>query len=104
MQSKPNSRGTRWCLVASLLAGVAAAHAADGVRVEPQQERLVRLRMSPDQVEQVIGQPFVIARHGFASGRTWSYEVDRGPMASVVWFDVNFDANGAVASVDERAQ
>lgn len=53
-------------------------------------------------MEQAIGQPFVIARHGFASGPTWSYEAVRGPTPAVVWFDVNFGLDGRVASVDER--
>jgi hypothetical protein len=102
MSSKPNSRSARWLLIAGLLAGFAAAHAAGGCTVKPNEENMVHVRMDPDLVMQALGHPTFVARHGYQWGPTWTYEVVHGNSQVIALFDVNFDALGTVASVDER--
>lgn len=104
-QTTHAAQPTRQLLLAGLLSSLAgAALAADGVTIAPGQEQLVRPHMRAAQVEQAIGLPYRISRHGAARGPVWSYAIDRGPRAAVVWFEVHFDASGAVSSVEERAQ
>ena len=60
----------------------------------------MKLGMTADEVRHLVGSPAGIAKYGNEPGQTWSYRV---PVAGVspneVVFDIDFDANGRVASV-----
>jgi outer membrane protein assembly factor BamE (lipoprotein component of BamABCDE complex) len=99
MQSTFNSRTSRTLLAAGLLFGVAAAQAATGFTVGQQDEAQIKVGMDAASVQQALGQPERVMRYGNEPGPTWEYRV-QGSNATL--FEVDFSADGKVASVDQR--
>jgi len=89
----------RVCIAAGLLAAVAAAQAASGFTVQPRQESLVVPGMDSTAVLQALGRPALQRSFHNEPGPTWTYRL-AGSEATL--FDVDFDADGKVASVSER--
>jgi len=91
----------RGLLAAALVFGAAAAPAAEGYTVNPKQEARIKVGMSQDEVRQIVGQPVRVEKFGNEPGPTWTYDV-AGGLGHVSMFDVDFDADGRVASAQER--
>ncbi|MEO8119233.1 MAG: hypothetical protein ABI606_07920 [Rhodoferax sp.] len=91
----------RWLLGAGLVLSVAAAHATSGITITSDQENLAKVGMSTSDVMQALGRPEQTVKYGNEPGPTWTYRVMTGGRDMTV-FDVDFDANGKVASVDQR--
>ena len=94
---KPHVAGT--LLGAALLLGAAAAQAASGYTVTPAQESLVRPGMTAAEVRYVLGHPAQDVHYRNEPGPTFTYRVV-GDNESL--FDVDFGADGRVASTSER--
>lgn len=92
---------SRLIVASSLLLGFAAAHAASGFTVTPDQEKLVTTGMTMSEVQQALGHPALTEQFMNEPGPTLSYNLVGGADPSLL-FDVDFDANGKVASVSER--
>jgi len=92
---------SRLIVAGSLLLGFAAAHASSGFTVTPDQEKLVTVGMTVSEVQQTLGHPALTEQFHNEPGRTLSYNVVGGADQSML-FDVDFGANGKVASVSER--
>ena len=90
----------RVLLAVGLLAGAAAAQAASGFTINPNQESLVTPGMTAAQVRQALGRPEHRVHYRNEPGMTFTYHVVGGP--EVRLFDVDFDAAGRVASTSER--
>ena len=104
MKIKPNPCAAQWLLAAGLAFGMASANAAGGYAIRHQQEQLVTAGMTTDEVRQAIGAPITRVQYRNEPGPTWTYHVaDTMPAfpSSQVVFDVNFGANGRVASAGE---
>lgn len=99
MQSTFNTRTSRTLLAAGLLFGVAAAQAATGFTVGQQDETQIKVGMDAASVQQALGQPERVVRYGNEPGPTWEYRVLGSNPAL---FEVDFSADGKVASVDQR--
>lgn len=89
----------RALLAAALFSGAAAAQAATGITVTKSQEARVAPGMSAAAVQQALGRPEEDTKFRNEPGRTYTYRVAGDGQ---ILFDVNFDANGKVASVGER--
>lgn len=96
-----NTSISRCLLAAGLVFSAAAAMAADGYTVNQKQEHQIKAGMSQDEVRQIAGQPVRVERFGNEPGPTWTYDVSGG-LGYVAMFDVDFDADGRVASAQER--
>jgi outer membrane protein assembly factor BamE (lipoprotein component of BamABCDE complex) len=92
-------RTPRLLLVAGLFVGVAAAQAASGYRVDKRQESQVTVGMNAAEVQQVLGRPESRISYHNEPGPTFTYRVLGDEQ---MLFDVDFDANGKVASTSER--
>jgi len=99
MTLKLTPRNPRALLAAGLLFGVVAAQAASGLTVKPSQETLVAPGMSTAAVLRALGRPSRNIHYGNEPGRTFTYQVI-GKEDTL--FDVDFGADGKVASVSER--
>jgi len=99
MTSNLFSRTPRTLLAAGLFLGVAAAQAASGYRVDKRQESLVSVGMSTAEVQQVLGRPESNVKYHNEPGPTFTYRLTGDEQTL---FDVDFDANGKVASTSER--
>jgi hypothetical protein len=93
------SHVARMLLSAGLLLGVAAAHAASGYTITQAQESLVSPGMTEAEVRQALGHPAHDVHYRNEPGPTFSYHV-LGIEDTL--FDVDFGADGKVASVSER--
>jgi hypothetical protein len=91
----------RCLLAAGLVFGAAAAMAAGGYTVNQKQEAQIKVGMSQDEVRQIVGQPVRVDKFGSEPGPTWTYDV-AGGLGHVSMFDVDFGADGRVASAQER--
>lgn len=91
----------RAILATGLLFAVAAAQAASGVAITESREALVKQGMSAAEVEQAVGRPAEKARFLNEPGPLWTYNVTGGVYPMAV-FEVDFGADGKVASVIER--
>jgi hypothetical protein len=89
----------RVLLAAGLFLGAAAAQAASGFTVTKGQEVLVRPGMSTAEVQSALGQPDRDLHYRNEPGPTFTYQVS-GTADTV--FDVDFGADGRVASASER--
>jgi len=101
MQLKLKPQTAQWLLAAGLALGIASVNAAPGYTVTHEQELQITPGMSADEVRQALGRPAQNVRYRNEPGPTWTYHA-----ASSFWhavFDVNFGADGKVASVGERA-
>jgi len=98
---KALTQTSRLIVASSLLLGFAAAHAASGFTVTPDQEKLVTTGMTMSEVQQTLGHPALTEQFRNEPGQTLSYNVVGGTDQSML-FDVDFGANGKVASVSER--
>jgi outer membrane protein assembly factor BamE (lipoprotein component of BamABCDE complex) len=103
MKSNPGLRITRWLLAAGLATGISAAHAASGHTVTAAQESLITRGMTANQVERVIGQPDHVARYLNETGPSWTYAVAGGSWRDGPVFEVDFDAEGKVATTEQLA-
>jgi outer membrane protein assembly factor BamE (lipoprotein component of BamABCDE complex) len=93
---------TKGCLLAlGLVLGAAAAHAAKGVTVTPDQEKMVTPGMTAEEVRQTLGRPELVEKFRNESGPTWTYKVQANDGTNLV-FDVDFSVSGQVASVSQR--
>jgi len=101
MLYKLNASVSRCLLAAGLVFGATAAMAAGGFTVNGKQETLIKAGMSQDEVRQVVGQPARVEKFGNEPGPTWTYDV-AGGLGYVSMFDIDFDADGRVASAQER--
>jgi hypothetical protein len=96
------SQSAQWLLTAGLVLGVASANAASGFTVTHEQEMRVTAGMTAGEVRQVIGSPLAIQKYGNEPGPTWSYRVaGAGVDPYDIVFDIDFGADGRVASVSE---
>jgi hypothetical protein len=100
MQRKLISHTPGVILAGGLMFGVAAAQAASGSTVEPREESMVTVGMDAAQVEQAIGRPAEKEKFAVEPGPTWTYRVAGNDSV----FDVDFGADGKVASVSERTE
>jgi len=91
----------RLLLAAGLLLGAVAAQAASGFSISPADEQKVSVGMSQAEVMQVLGRPSRNQHFMNEPGLTWTYEVPAG-LESRTLFDIDFGADGKVASVNER--
>jgi len=98
---KSLTQSSRLLIASSLLLGFAAAHAASGFAVTPDQEKLVTTGMTVSEVKQTLGHPATTTKFMNEPGPTLSYNVVGRADPSLL-FDVDFGANGRVASVSER--
>lgn len=96
-----NTSISRSLLAAGLVFSAAAAMAADGYTVNQKQELQIKAGMSQDEVRQVVGQPVRVDKFGNEPGPTWTYDVVGG-LGHVAMFDIDFGADGRVASAQER--
>ena len=101
MTQNPHSPIPRMLVATGLLLGLAAAHAASGFTVNHGQEAQVAPGMNMDEVQQVLGRPSHDVKYLGEPGRTWTYIVV-GNDETV--FDVDFGADGKVASIGERME
>ena len=88
----------RTLLAVGALAAVAAAHAASGYVVTPQQEKSIRVGMTRDEVRATLGRPAHNLKYRNEPGRTWTYGVV-GSDTKV--FNIDFTADGKVDSTHE---
>lgn len=102
MRTPSQSLLSRAVLGAGLTLSMVAVHAASGYEVTPAQERLVQEGMTPVEVRQALGHAERVVHYRSEPGATWTYEVTRGPGSGETLFDVDFNADGTVASTDER--
>lgn len=91
----------RVLFASSLLLALAGAHAANGYSVWPRDEGKVKTGMSMDEVRQALGEPSRSAKYRNEPGPTWTYTVNGYDNPRAV-FEVDFSADGTVASVDQR--
>ena len=91
----------RLLLAAGLMVGAVAAQAASGFFIRPADEQRVSVGMSEAEVMQVLGRPSRNQHFMNEVGRTWTYEVPEG-LDGRTLFDIDFGADGKVASVNER--
>jgi outer membrane protein assembly factor BamE (lipoprotein component of BamABCDE complex) len=91
----------RLLLAAGLTLGAVAAQAASGFTVSPDQEQLVSVGMSQAEVLQALGRPSLNQHFMNEPGLTWTYNVPANIQHHTL-FDVDFTADGKVASVSER--
>lgn len=105
MKLSLKSQSTQWLLAAGLMLGIATADAASGFTVTHEQERQVTAGMTAGEVRQVVGSPARIAQYGNEPGPTWIYRVPGAGVSPYdVVFDIDFAADGTVASVSEVQQ
>jgi hypothetical protein len=100
----PRLPAARRLLVAGLALAAAAAQAAGGYSVAPAQEKLVTAGMSQGEVKQALGRPAQTMRYVNEAGPTWTWDVNTVGIggADQTVFDVDFGADGRVASAQER--
>jgi outer membrane protein assembly factor BamE (lipoprotein component of BamABCDE complex) len=103
MRTRIPLAASRWLLAAGLALGVAAAQAARGYDVRHEQESQVQVGMSQAEVQQALGRPAHVERYRNEPGPTWTYDVI-GSQSPPELFEVDFGADGKVASVDERVE
>jgi outer membrane protein assembly factor BamE (lipoprotein component of BamABCDE complex) len=84
---------------AALFLGAAAAQAAGGYTVTKSQEALVAPGMSATAVQQALGRPEANVKFRNEPGPTYTYRISG---VGQTLFDVDFGADGKVASVRER--
>ena len=89
----------RWLLAASLLFGVTASHAANGISVTRQQEAQVKVGMNAGEVTQLLGRPARNVQFRNEPGPLWFYDVIG--MTDATIFEVAFSADGKVISTRE---
>jgi hypothetical protein len=89
----------RLALAGGLFAAGAAAHAASGYTITQSQEALVAPGMSAAQVRRALGHPARDIHYRNEPGPTFTYRV-AGIQDTL--FDVDFGADGKVASASER--
>jgi hypothetical protein len=98
MTSKRISFTVRTLMAAGLVAAGVAAHAASGFQITKSQESMVAPGMTAQQVRSAIGTPDRQEQYGNEAGPTYSYRVIDGLGTR---FDVDFGADGKVASAGE---
>jgi hypothetical protein len=79
----------------------AAADAAGGFWITQGDEARIAVGMSEAEVRQNLGPPAHARQYRGRTGPSWTYEVQGAPFGRTD-FDVDFDADGKVASTNER--
>jgi hypothetical protein len=90
----------RWLAAAALAIGATGAYASSGFTVSAKEEMLVKAGMSQQDIRQALGQPAIVHTYSRAPGPTWTYNLTPDWHHAVV--DIDFGADGKVASVSER--
>ena len=90
---------SRLMVTAGFVFCTALAQAASGFWVNQSQEALISPGMSMQEVRQALGHPTQFIKYRNQPGPTFTYKV-MGTEDTL--FDVDFDANGLVASTSER--
>ncbi len=88
----------RTLLAVGALIAAAAAQAATGYVVTPQQEKSIRVGMTRDEVRAALGRPAHNLKYRNEPGRTWTYGV-AGSDTKV--FEIDFSADNKVNSTHE---
>jgi hypothetical protein len=88
-------------LTAGLAFCAAAAEAANGFSITQNDEARAAVGMSEAEVRQNLGPPARTRQYRDGPGPTWTYEVQAAPFGRTD-FDIDFGADGKVASVGER--
>jgi outer membrane protein assembly factor BamE (lipoprotein component of BamABCDE complex) len=91
----------RALLTMGFLLSSAVTHAAGGFTVNPEQEEQVKVGMTMTEVLQALGRPSRNIKYGNEPGPTWVYNVNGNTISPAV-FEVDFGADGKVASVHQR--
>ena len=100
MRTNLTPRSAKWLIAIGLVLGAAAASAANGSTVTPEKESLIKVGMSADAVQQALGAPASVVTLRHEPGPTWNYDVAASYNHAI--FEIDFDATGKVAWVDER--
>ena len=85
-------------MAALLMAAAALAHAAPGFTVQAQDQQLVKIGMTQDQVRAALGTPARSLQFQGLHTTTWTYQ---RPEVEIV-FDVDFGNDGKVIATGER--
>jgi outer membrane protein assembly factor BamE (lipoprotein component of BamABCDE complex) len=101
MKLKLTHKGLRAAVCAALFMGVAAVQAATGYTVTAAQEKQISVGMTRDMVRMTLGRPAHNVKFRAEPGRTWTYGIV-GTADKV--FDIDFAADGKVASMSERTE
>jgi hypothetical protein len=99
MTLKLISHTPRALLAAGLFLGAVAAQAATGYTISKGQEDLVRPGMTTAEVQAALGKPSMHIHYRNEPGPTFTYDLAGMPDTL---FDVDFGADGKVASTSER--
>ena len=91
----------RWLFVGTLSIASVLAQPATGVNITQSEESKIAVGMDTTEVERLLGRPERIFRYPRQPGPTWTYNVLGAPFG-ITKFDVNFGADGKVASASER--
>lgn len=102
---KFNHQTARLLVGAGLVLGVVASHAqySGGVYIQKDQETMVKIGMTPAEVQQALGRPGRVSKFRNEPGPTWTYQVS-GSASDRKLIDVDFDADNKVESVSERVE
>jgi hypothetical protein len=95
------SRISRWLLTAVLAFSAAAAQAAVGYSITPNDEARISVGMTEAEVQQNLGPPARTRRYPNTPGPSWTYEVRGAPFGRTD-FDIDFGADGKVVTTFER--
>jgi len=90
-----------------LLLAASAAYAATGFTVQRSDEAQIKVGMDKSAVFKLLGRPAHNVKYRSEPGRAWSYGVmgvDNDMDNASTLFDIDFDANGKVLSVNERVE
>jgi hypothetical protein len=91
----------RRLIVAAFCVVSALAQAASGYNIVQSDEGKVAIGMDTTQVQNSLGPPERIFQYPRQPGPTWTYNVVGAPFG-ITKFDVDFGADGKVASATER--
>jgi len=91
----------RRLFVGALSVASVLAQAATGVNITQSEESRIAVGMDATEVERSLGRPERIFRYPGQPGPTWTYNVVGAPFG-ITKFDIDFGADGKVASASER--
>jgi len=91
----------RWLIAGTFCVVSALAQAAGGFNITQSDESKIVIGMDTTEVQRSLGPPERIFRYPRQPGPTWTYNVVGAPFG-ITKFDVDFGADGRVASASER--
>jgi hypothetical protein len=91
----------RWLIVGAFSIVSALAQAASGFNITQSDESKVAIGMDTTEVQRSLGPPARIFQYPTQPGPTWTYNVVGSPFG-ITEFDIDFGADGRVASAGER--